>query len=110
MRAGLVCLPSHRSIANTPATHQPVRNASTYPTGLRPSPGGCEERAAPNQLPELAINDYEVDLVPVLRPEDFDGEVPDDGAVDEYVVVATSGEVIRRTAFVRRKRSGGLDH
>lgn len=24
---------------------------------------------------ELAINDYEIDLVPVLRPDDFDGEV-----------------------------------
>jgi hypothetical protein len=36
--------------------------------------------------------------------------MPDDGAVDEYVAVTTSGEVIRKTTFVRRKRSGGLDH
>ena len=26
-------------------------------------------------MPELAINDYEIDLVPVLRPDAFDGEV-----------------------------------
>jgi hypothetical protein len=26
-------------------------------------------------MPELAINAYEVDLVPVLRPDDFDGDV-----------------------------------
>ena len=32
-------------------------------------------RRALISMPELAINDYEVDLVPVLRPDDFDGEV-----------------------------------
>jgi phenylpyruvate tautomerase PptA (4-oxalocrotonate tautomerase family) len=26
-------------------------------------------------MPELAINDWEINLVPVLRPEGFDGEV-----------------------------------
>ncbi len=32
-------------------------------------------RLALTSMPELAINDYEIDLVPVLRPDDFDGEV-----------------------------------
>ena len=32
-------------------------------------------RRALTSMPELAINDYEIDLVPVLRPDDFDGEV-----------------------------------
>lgn len=32
-------------------------------------------RAALTSMPELAINDDEIDLVPVLRPEGFDGEV-----------------------------------
>jgi hypothetical protein len=30
-------------------------------------------RLALTSMPELAINDYEIDLVPVLRPDDFDG-------------------------------------
>jgi hypothetical protein len=38
-----------------------------------PSYGGSEY--GPISMPELAINDYEIDLVPVLRPDDFDGEV-----------------------------------
>jgi hypothetical protein len=32
-------------------------------------------RLALTSMPELAINDFEIDLVPVLRPDDFDGEV-----------------------------------
>jgi phenylpyruvate tautomerase PptA (4-oxalocrotonate tautomerase family) len=32
-------------------------------------------RLALTSMPELAINDHEIDLVPVLRPDDFDGEV-----------------------------------
>jgi phenylpyruvate tautomerase PptA (4-oxalocrotonate tautomerase family) len=32
-------------------------------------------RLALTSMPELAINDYEIDLVPVIRPDDFDGEV-----------------------------------
>lgn len=32
-------------------------------------------RRALTSLPEVAINDHEIDLVPVLRPDDFDGEV-----------------------------------
>jgi hypothetical protein len=32
-------------------------------------------RLALTSMPELAINDHEIDLVPVLRPADFDGEV-----------------------------------
>jgi phenylpyruvate tautomerase PptA (4-oxalocrotonate tautomerase family) len=32
-------------------------------------------RRALASLPEVAINDHEIDLVPVLRPDDFDGEV-----------------------------------
>src|SRR4030067_800497 len=32
-------------------------------------------RRALTSMPELAINDHEIDLVPVLRPDDFDGEV-----------------------------------
>jgi hypothetical protein len=32
-------------------------------------------RRALTSVPELAINDYEVDLVPVLRPDHFRGEV-----------------------------------
>jgi hypothetical protein len=32
-------------------------------------------RLALTSMPELAINDYEIDLVPVLTPDDFDGEV-----------------------------------
>ena len=32
-------------------------------------------RHALTSMPELAINDYEIDLVPVLRPDDFVGEV-----------------------------------
>ena len=32
-------------------------------------------RHALTSMPELAINDWEIDLVPVLRPDDFDGEV-----------------------------------
>jgi hypothetical protein len=32
-------------------------------------------RLALTSMPELAINDDEIDLVPVLRPDDFDGEV-----------------------------------
>jgi hypothetical protein len=32
-------------------------------------------RRALTSMPELAINDYEVDLVAVLRPADFDAEV-----------------------------------
>jgi hypothetical protein len=32
-------------------------------------------RRALTSMPELAINDYEIDVVPVLRPDDFDGEV-----------------------------------
>ncbi len=26
-------------------------------------------------MPELAIDEHEIDFVPVLRPEDFDGQV-----------------------------------
>jgi hypothetical protein len=32
-------------------------------------------RLALTSMPELAINDHEIDLVPVLRPDGFDGEV-----------------------------------
>jgi len=32
-------------------------------------------RRALTSMPELAINDYEIDLVPILSPDDFDGEV-----------------------------------
>jgi phenylpyruvate tautomerase PptA (4-oxalocrotonate tautomerase family) len=32
-------------------------------------------RLALTSMPELVINDYEIDLVPILRPDDFDGEV-----------------------------------
>lgn len=32
-------------------------------------------KRALTSLPEVAINDHEIDLVPVLRPDDFDGEV-----------------------------------
>ena len=32
-------------------------------------------RLALTSLPELAINDYEIDFVPVLMPDEFDGEV-----------------------------------
>jgi len=38
---------------------------------------GLEEatRRALTSMPELAINDWEIDLVPVLTPDGFDGEV-----------------------------------
>jgi phenylpyruvate tautomerase PptA (4-oxalocrotonate tautomerase family) len=32
-------------------------------------------KSALTSVPELGVNDYEIDLVPVLRPDDFDGEV-----------------------------------
>jgi hypothetical protein len=32
-------------------------------------------RRALTSMPELAINDWEIDLVPVLMPDGFDGEV-----------------------------------
>ncbi len=32
-------------------------------------------RRALTSMPELAINDYEIDVVPVLMPDGFDGEV-----------------------------------
>ncbi len=32
-------------------------------------------RRSLSSMPELAINEDEIDLVPVLRPDDFDGEV-----------------------------------
>ena len=32
-------------------------------------------RRALTSMPELAVNDYEIDFVPVLRPDGFDGEV-----------------------------------
>ena len=32
-------------------------------------------RLALTSMPELAVNDHEIDLVPVLRPDGFDGEV-----------------------------------
>ncbi len=32
-------------------------------------------RCALTSMPELAINDWEIDLVPVLTPDGFDGEV-----------------------------------
>jgi hypothetical protein len=32
-------------------------------------------RRALTSMPELAVNDDEIDFVPVLRPDDFDGEV-----------------------------------
>jgi hypothetical protein len=32
-------------------------------------------RRALTSMPELAINDNEIDLVPILSPDDFDGEV-----------------------------------
>jgi len=32
-------------------------------------------RCALTSMPELAINEWEIDLVPVLRPDGFDGEV-----------------------------------
>jgi hypothetical protein len=32
-------------------------------------------RLALTSMPELAINDYEIDFLPVLRPDDFDGVV-----------------------------------
>jgi hypothetical protein len=32
-------------------------------------------RRALTCMPELAINDYEIDLAPVLRPDGFDGDV-----------------------------------
>lgn len=32
-------------------------------------------RRTPTSMPELAINDDEIDLVPVLMPDEFDGEV-----------------------------------
>jgi len=43
----------------------------------RPRLSELEEatRLALTSMPELAINDHEIDLVPVLRPDDFDGEV-----------------------------------
>jgi phenylpyruvate tautomerase PptA (4-oxalocrotonate tautomerase family) len=32
-------------------------------------------RGALTSMPELAVNDYEIDFVPVLGPDGFDGEV-----------------------------------
>jgi phenylpyruvate tautomerase PptA (4-oxalocrotonate tautomerase family) len=36
---------------------------------------GEATKRALTSMPELAINDWDIDLVPVLRPDGFDGEV-----------------------------------
>ena len=53
----------------------PLVSVFNLRTGDRLSELEAATRAALTSMPELAINDWEIDLVPVLRPDGFDGEV-----------------------------------